>query len=99
MDLTRLLIQILIAFACGGIASVILPRKIPGKLLGLALIGFAGVWLGEWFVHYLKQTYKLPIPEFVTWAFQGVPILPSVLGSAVVLYAVTAFLSWGRSER
>lgn len=99
MDLTRLLVQILIAVVCASIAALIIPRQIPGKLVGLALIGFAGVWLGEWVVDFLKTTYNLPIPELVTWSFQGVPILPAVVGSAVVLYIVTSFLSWGRYQR
>lgn len=99
MDLTRLLVQILIAIVCGSIATLLLPRQIPGKLLGLALIGFAGVWLGEWVVDFLQSTYNLPIPEFVTWDFQGVPIFPAILGSAIILYAVTTFLSWGRYQR
>lgn len=99
MDLTRLLVQISIAIVCGGVATLLLPRPIPGKLLGLALIGFAGVWLGEWVVGYLQSTYEFPIPEFVTWDYQGVPILPAILGSAVVLYVVTAFIQWGRYQR
>lgn len=99
MDLTRLLVQILIALGCGALATLVLPRQIPGKLFGLAVIGFAGVWLGEWVVNYLETTYEFPIPDFVTWDFQGVPILPAVLGSAVILFVVTSFLSWGRYQR
>lgn len=99
MDLTRLLVQILIALGCGALATLLLPRQIPGKLFGLALIGFAGVWLGEWVVNYVETTYELPMPDFVTWDFQGVPILPAVVGSAVILFVVTTFLSWGRYQR
>ena len=99
MDLTRLLVQILIALGCGALATLLLPRRIPGKLFGLALIGFAGVWLGEWVVNYVETTYELPMPDFVTWDFQGVPILPAVVGSAVILFVVTTFLSWGRYQR
>jgi uncharacterized membrane protein YeaQ/YmgE (transglycosylase-associated protein family) len=99
MDLTRLLVQILIAIACGSVATLLLPRQIPGKLLGLAIIGFAGVWLGEWVVGFLESTYALPIPGFVTWDFQGVPIVPAILGSAVILYVVTTFIRWGRYQR
>lgn len=99
MDLTRLLVQIGIALGCGGVATLLMPRQIPGKLLGLAVIGFAGVWLGEWVVKFLQTTYNFPIPDFVTWDFQGVPILPALLGSAIVLYVVTTFLSWGRYQR
>jgi uncharacterized membrane protein YeaQ/YmgE (transglycosylase-associated protein family) len=99
MDLTRLLIQILIAIACGTIASVLIPRRIPGKFLGLILIGFAGVWLGEWTLNYLDATYTFPIPAFVTWEFQGVPVFPSIVGSAIILYGVTTLVSWSHSQR
>ena len=99
MDLTRLLVQLVIALVCGGLATLLLPRKIPGKLVGLAVIGLAGVWLGEWIVGFLTTNYTLPIPEFVLWDFQGVLILPAVVGSAIVLYLVTTFLSWGHYRR
>lgn len=99
MDFTRLLIQVLIALACAGIATVLLPRRIPGQLFGLALIGFAGVWVGEWTVNLISSTFNLPIPEFVTWAIRDVPIFPAILGSAIILYIVTLFLSWGRYQR
>ncbi|NER81370.1 MAG: hypothetical protein F6K42_17745 [Leptolyngbya sp. SIO1D8] len=99
MNLTRLLIQALIAFSCAGIATFLMPRKIPGRLFGLILIGFAGVWLGEWAVDLLHSAYNLPIPEFVMWGVEGVPVIPAILGSAIILYIVTAFLSWGRYQR
>ncbi len=99
MDWTRLVVQILIALGCASLATVLLPRRIPGKLFGLIAIGFAGVWLGEWVVRYLETTYSLPIPDFVTWDLQGVPILPAVLGSAIILFVVTSFLAWGRYQR
>ena len=57
------------------------------------------IWLGEWVVQYLENTYSLLIPDFVTWDIQGVPILPAVLGSAIILLVVTSFLSWGRYQR
>ncbi|MEM9002632.1 MAG: hypothetical protein AAGE59_03795 [Cyanobacteria bacterium P01_F01_bin.86] len=99
MSLTGFLIQVLIALACASVATVLLPRKIPGKLLGMALIGFAGVWLGEWALGHLETTYNLPIPTFMSWDIQGVLVVPAVLGSAIILYIVTAFLSWGRYRR
>ena len=99
MTLTRFLVQALIALACAGVATILLPRRIPGKLFGLALIGFAGVWLGEWILSYLNTAYGVQIPAFMTWAFHGVPIFPAILGSAIILYIVTTFLSWGRYQR
>ncbi|MEM6837833.1 MAG: hypothetical protein AAF609_13360 [Cyanobacteria bacterium P01_C01_bin.120] len=99
MDLTRLLVQILIALGCASLATFLIPRRIPGKIFGLVLIGFAGVWLGEWILKYVQSTYSLAIPNFVTWDLQGVPILPAVVGSAIILFVVTSFLSWGRYQR
>ena len=99
MSLTRFLIQILIALVCAGVAAVLLPRKIPGQLFGLILMGLAGVWLGEWILTYLNQTYNWPIPDFLLWNIEGVLIIPAIVGSAIILYAVTTFLTWGRYRR
>jgi uncharacterized membrane protein YeaQ/YmgE (transglycosylase-associated protein family) len=99
VDLTYILVQIAIALVCAAIAASLIPRQIPGKWLGLIVIGFAGVWLGEWLVNFLKSTYELPMPEFVLWDFQGVPVIPAIVGSAIVLYIVTTFLTWGRYRR
>lgn len=96
MDLSRLLVQGGIALACAGAATLLIPRRIPGKVIGLILIGLAGVWLGEWAIAYLSQTYNLALPDLMTWELEGVPVIPAIVGSAVVLYIVTAFLSWGR---
>ncbi|HIK44866.1 MAG TPA: hypothetical protein IGR64_08240 [Leptolyngbyaceae cyanobacterium M65_K2018_010] len=94
-ELTRLLIQILIAIACATVANILIPRQIPGKTVGLVLIGLAGVFLGEWIAQSLLRQYSRSLP-WLMWSFQGVPIVPSVVGSMIVLYLVTAFLSWGR---
>jgi uncharacterized membrane protein YeaQ/YmgE (transglycosylase-associated protein family) len=71
------------------------PRQVPGKLLGLVIIGLIGVFLGQWVASYLLQQYSFT-PPWLTWSFQGVPVVPSIIGSTIVLYVVTAFLSWGR---
>jgi uncharacterized membrane protein YeaQ/YmgE (transglycosylase-associated protein family) len=94
-EITRLLVQILIAIVCAAIANVLVPRAVPGKLLGLILIGFAGVFLGEWASNYILEQYGFTLPA-LQWKFGDVPILPSIIGSMIVLYVLTAFLSWGR---
>ncbi|MGB3311284.1 MAG: hypothetical protein WBG32_18600 [Nodosilinea sp.] len=94
-ELTSLLVQILIAMACAFIANLLVPRQVPGKLLGLVLIGLVGVLVGQWVANYLLQQYNFSLP-WLTWSFQGVPLVPSVIGSTIVLYVITAFLSWGR---
>ena len=99
MSLKSLLIQVLIALACTGVATILVPRKVPGRLFGMALIGFAGVWLGESVLSYVNDTYDFPIPSFMRWDVQGVLIVPAILGSTIILYTVTTFLSWGRYRR
>jgi uncharacterized membrane protein YeaQ/YmgE (transglycosylase-associated protein family) len=94
-NLLNLLVQLLIALTCAFIANILVPRQVPGKLFGLVLIGLIGVLLGQWVVNSLLQQYTLTLP-WLTWGIQGVPVVPSVIGSAIVLYVVTAFLSWGR---
>jgi uncharacterized membrane protein YeaQ/YmgE (transglycosylase-associated protein family) len=94
-ELIRLLVQIFIALACAFMANILIPRQVPGKLLGLILIGLVGVLVGEWTVNYLLEQYQFTLP-WLTWNFKDVPIVPSIIGSTIVLYVVTAFLSWGR---
>lgn len=94
-ELISLLVQILIALGCAFLANLLIPRQVPGKLLGLLLIGLVGVVLGQWVANYLLSQYNLTLPA-LTWSLRGVPVLPSIVGSAIVLYVVTAFLSWGR---
>ena len=95
MNLTNFLIQLVIAAICAGLANMLIPRKIPGKLPGLLLIGLAGVWVGSWGYGLLREQYGLQLAA-LDWQFQGVPILPSVIGSAIVLYLVTWLLKVGR---
>ncbi|WOD37730.1 hypothetical protein [Nodosilinea sp. E11] len=94
-DLISLLVQVLIAIACAFTANILVPRQVPGKLLGLVLIGLIGVFVGQWMADYLLQQYDFT-STWLTWSFQGVPVVPSIIGSTIVLYVVTAFLSWGR---
>lgn len=95
MDIKYLLIQVLIALVCAGIAGILIPRQIPGRAVGLVVIGLAGVFVGQWAANYVRQQYGLTAP-FLQWSVEGVAIVPSIVGSTVVLYLVTAFLSWGR---
>ncbi|HEY9737418.1 MAG TPA: hypothetical protein V6D06_14090 [Trichocoleus sp.] len=95
MDLKYLLIQVLIALVCAAIAGILIPRQIPGRAVGLVVIGLAGVFIGQWMANYLRQEYGLTAP-FLQWSIEDVAIVPSIIGSAIVLYLVTAFLSWGR---
>ncbi|HIK54480.1 MAG TPA: hypothetical protein IGS37_04890 [Synechococcales cyanobacterium M55_K2018_004] len=95
MDLTRLAVQLVVAVVCAGVASILVPRRIPGKIWGLFFIGLLGVWVGEWGFALLRQQFNLNV-QFLTWQVEGVLIIPAIVGSAIVLYLLTLFMRWGR---
>jgi uncharacterized membrane protein YeaQ/YmgE (transglycosylase-associated protein family) len=98
MDPVHLIVQVLIALGCGLAANVLIPRQIPGRVIGLFLVGFLGVLVGEWGYHLLRQQFSLNL-TILQWSVEGVPIIPSIIGSAIVLYVVTSFLRWGNYSR
>ncbi|GAB4377802.1 MAG: hypothetical protein Kow00121_28300 [Elainellaceae cyanobacterium] len=95
MDISNLFVKLIIALVCAGIANVLVPRRIPGKIVGLILIGLAGVVVGEWGFALLHQQFGLSF-AFLYWNIQGVLIVPAILGSAIVLYLVTTVMKWWR---
>ncbi|MGJ3246624.1 MAG: GlsB/YeaQ/YmgE family stress response membrane protein [Elainellaceae cyanobacterium] len=95
MDIPHLVTQLIIAIVCAGIANMLVPRRIPGKLTGLVLIGLAGVWVGQWSYQFLQQEYGVSY-AFLRWNIQDVYIVPAIIGSAIVLYIVTAIIKLGR---
>lgn len=95
MDLSHLAVQLVLAIVCASIANILIPRQIPGKFLGLILTGLVGVWVGEVGFQYLRTEFNLNY-SVLYWNIQGVPIIPAIIGSAIVIYIVTTFLSWGR---
>jgi uncharacterized membrane protein YeaQ/YmgE (transglycosylase-associated protein family) len=95
VDITRLLVQIAVAIVCAGIATILVPRKIPGKFAGLILIGLTGVWVGEWAYFLFNQRFGLDWP-ILSWGVGGVRAIPAIVGSAIVLYVVTTFIRWSR---
>lgn len=95
MDISHLLVQVIVAIVCAGVANILVPRRIPGRLIGLILIGLAGVWVGEWGFALLRQRFGINY-AWLYWQIQGVLIIPAIVGCAIVLYLVTTFLRWGR---
>lgn len=95
MNIPHLLIKLLIAIICAGLADILVPRRIPGGLAGLIMVGLAGIWFGEWAVALLRQAFGINF-AFLSWQVQGVLIVPAVIGCAIILYLVTSFLQWAR---
>jgi len=98
MDISYFVVQLAIAIACGVIGNILIPREVPGKFFGLILIGFGGVWLGAWGYRLMKAQYGVDFP-FLHWSIENVPIIPSIIGSAIVIYVITTLLRWGRYSR
>lgn len=96
-DLIQLFVRLALAIVCAGIATILVPRRIPGKVFGLVVLGIAGVFFGEWGFHLLRQRFGLD-HAVLNWQLQGVPILPAVIGSAVLLYVVTMVMRWAKYE-
>lgn len=91
-------VQLVVAIVCAGIANILIPRQIPGKFLGLMLTGLVGVWLGEAVFKLLKTQQGLDYP-FLYWGVGGVPVIPSIIGCAIIIYLVTTFMQWGHYNR
>jgi len=98
MDMSYLAVQLTIAVICGIAGNILIPREVPGKFFGLVLIGFLGVWLGEWGYRLLRTQFNLDLP-LLEWQLGNVPIIPAIIGSAIVLYVLTTFLKWGRYSK
>jgi uncharacterized membrane protein YeaQ/YmgE (transglycosylase-associated protein family) len=47
MDLSHLAVQLAIAVFCGVVGNMLIPREVPGKFLGLVIVGLLGVWIGK----------------------------------------------------
>jgi uncharacterized membrane protein YeaQ/YmgE (transglycosylase-associated protein family) len=94
-SILNLLTKLVIAIICGSLANILVPRRIPGGLTGLILIGLAGTWLGEWTFVLFRREYGINF-SFLYWQIQGVLIIPAVIGCAIVLYVISAILRWWR---
>lgn len=99
VNISRLGVQLVVALICAGIGHTLIPRRIPGHLFGLVLVGLFGVWVGEWLIDYLGQMYNLKQFSFLYWDIQQVRILPAIVGCTLVMYLLQIFLQWGRYER
>lgn len=98
MSISYFAVQLAIAIVCGILGNMLIPREVPGRFFGLVVVGFVGVWVGEWGYKLIQTQTGLNLP-FLQWQVETVPIIPSIIGSAIVIYVVTTFLRWGRYSK
>jgi uncharacterized membrane protein YeaQ/YmgE (transglycosylase-associated protein family) len=98
MELLSLLIKLGIAIACALIGKALLTRTSKGGFGGLILLGFMGIYLGEWGDQLLRERLGLNVPA-LQWQLVGVQILPALAGSLVIIFLVYSFMDWARLNR
>ena len=84
----KVLILLIIAFFCGSIGASLAGASKKGCITSIAL-GFIGAIIGSWI------SRKMHIPELL--AIQGIPIIWSIIGSALFV-AVINLISGGNSR-
>jgi uncharacterized membrane protein YeaQ/YmgE (transglycosylase-associated protein family) len=75
LDFLHFFFYLIVAAVCAGIASRIVPGVGKNGFLGSAVLGMIGAWVGtSWLGN-------------VGPSLEGVPLLPAIVGSAVVIFA------------
>lgn len=74
MGILMFIMFLLIASACAWLAAALVPGTIPGGFLASVIVGVIGAWVGT--------SLMGPVgPDLA-----GVPLLPAILGSALVIF-------------
>jgi uncharacterized membrane protein YeaQ/YmgE (transglycosylase-associated protein family) len=72
--LVMFIFYLLVASACAWIADYLVPGRIPGGFIASAIVGVLGAWVGS--------NLMGPVgPQLA-----GVPLLPAILGSALLVF-------------
>ncbi len=77
MTIIGFILFCLVAAACAWIAEALVPGVIPGGFLVSAIVGVLGAWLGSSFLGGFGPSLA------------GVPILPAIIGSAVLIFLLS----------
>ena len=73
MSILSFILYIIVAAVCAWIAEYLVPGIIPGGFLVSAIFGLLGAWVGTSLIGAVGPSLA------------GVPILPAILGSAIVI--------------
>jgi uncharacterized membrane protein YeaQ/YmgE (transglycosylase-associated protein family) len=86
MGILMFIMYLLIASACAWIAAALVPGTVPGGFLASVIVGVLGAWVGT------------SLMGAVGPDLAGVPLLPAILGSALLifLFSLVAGRFWVR---
>lgn len=86
MGILMFIMFLLIASACAWIAAALVPGPVPGGFLTSVIIGVLGAWIGT------------AIFGSIGPNLAGVPLMPAILGSALLifLFDLIAVRFWAR---
>jgi uncharacterized membrane protein YeaQ/YmgE (transglycosylase-associated protein family) len=82
MSILGFILFLIVAAVCAWIADYLVPGTIPGGFFTAAIFGIIGAWIGE-------SAFGSFGP-----ALAGVPLIPAILGSAILIF-VLALISRG----
>ena len=74
MEFLMFICCLIVAAACAWVAEYVVPGSIPGGFLVSAIVGIIGAWLGVSLMGALGPSLA------------GVPLLPAIIGSAVLIF-------------
>lgn len=74
MSILGFILYLLVASACAWLADYLVPGRIPGGFFASAIVGILGAWIG------------VSLMGSVGPALAGVPLLPAVFGSAILVF-------------
>ncbi len=94
MTLIELLVYLLVAFLCGLGGQVLAGHRIGGKLVS-TLVGAAGALVGG----ALARAIGAPEPFGLVVGDRAIPVLWSILGAAIVTFAVAYLRRTTRAEK
>lgn len=79
MSILSFILFIIVAAVCAWIAAAVVPGRIPGGFLAAAIVGVIGAWIGA-------SLFGNFGPDLA-----GVPLLPAIIGSGVLVFALALF--------
>jgi uncharacterized membrane protein YeaQ/YmgE (transglycosylase-associated protein family) len=77
MSILTFLLFLIVAAVCAGIAEYVVPGRVPGGFLTLAIIGIIGAWIGG------------SLFGTIGPALFGVTLIPTILGAAILVFVLS----------